>query len=384
MTILSLQSKNWQSNNRNGRTNVKVLVTGGGTGGHIYPALAFVKYVKAQDPTASFLYVGGKKGLENKILPKTDIPFKTLEIQGFKRKLSLDNVKTVQLFMKSIKEAKQIIKDFQPDVVIGTGGYVSGAVVYAAAKLKIPTIIHEQNSVPGMTNKFLSRYVTKIGLAFADAAEFFPQNKTSLVGNPRATEVRDVQKSTILQEFDLDPTKETVLIFGGSQGALKINQAVVKAIPQFAKKDYQVLYASGERYYEQIQESLGQELAGLTNVVVKPYIDRMAEVMANCSLLIGRAGATSIAEFTALGLPAILIPSPYVTNDHQTKNAQSLVKAGAVKMIKDEDLNGETLVDLVDQIMNDSQLRNNMARASKAQGIPDAAEKLYALVQEII
>ncbi|WP_122645332.1 undecaprenyldiphospho-muramoylpentapeptide beta-N-acetylglucosaminyltransferase [Enterococcus mediterraneensis] len=363
---------------------MKVLVTGGGTGGHIYPALAFVKYVKSQDPSAEFLYVGGKRGLENKILPKTDIPFKTLEIQGFKRKLSFDNVKTVQLFIKSIHQAKKILKEFQPDVVIGTGGYVSGAVVYGAAKLKIPTIVHEQNSVPGITNKFLSRYVDRVALAFPDAAQFFPERKTVLVGNPRATEVRDVAKTSILSEYHLDPDKETVLIFGGSQGALKLNRAVVDALPRFAEKNYQVLYASGERYFEEIKKNLDFSLEELTNISVQPYIDKMAEVMANSSLLIGRAGATSIAEFTALGLPAILIPSPYVTNDHQTKNAQSLADHGAVKMIRDEELTGDLLVATIDEIMEDQQLRSSMAAASKEQGIPDAAERLYGLVKEVI
>ena len=205
---------------------MKILVTGGGTGGHIYPALAFVNYVKTQVPNAEFMYVGAKRGLENKIVPDTGMPFHTLEIQGFKRKISMYNIKTIRLFLKSIRQAKKILSDFQPDIVIGTGGYVSGAVVYAASKMGIPTIIHEQNSVPGVTNKFLSRYVDRIALSFKDAAPFFPENKSVLVGNPRAQEVADTKKSDILKTFGLDPEKKTVLIFGGSQGALKIKQAV--------------------------------------------------------------------------------------------------------------------------------------------------------------
>lgn len=363
---------------------MKILVTGGGTGGHIYPALAYVEYVKKNDPTAEFMYVGAKRGLENKILPKTDIPFKTLEIQGFKRSLSPSNFKTIQLFLKSIKEAKKIVSDFAPDVVIGTGGYASGAVVYAAAKLKVPTIIHEQNSVPGVTNKFLSRYVDKIAVAFPDAAGFFPKEKTVLVGNPRATEVADVSPSAILAEYGLEPEQPTVLIFGGSQGAYKLNQAMAEAIPLFAKKSYQVLYASGDRYYQEIQENPKIDWQQLTNVSLRPYIDKMAEVMVNCQLLIGRAGATSIAEFTALGLPAILIPSPHVTNDQQTKNAVSLVKAGAVKMLTDDELTGKLLVQTIDEIMSNETLRQQMAEASKKEGLPDAAERLQQLVREIV
>lgn len=361
---------------------MRILVTGGGTGGHIYPALAFIRYVEKLQPDAKFLYVGTHRGLENKIVPESGIPFKTIKIQGFKRSLSFDNVKTVQLFLKSIKRAKEIIREFKPDVVIGTGGYVSGAVVYAAAKLKIPTIVHEQNSVPGITNKFLSRYVDKVAICFPDAAQYFPRKKTVLVGNPRGQEVVTSGKSEVLQEYGLNPDQPTVLIFGGSQGALKINDAVGAALPQFAKKEYQVLYASGERYYESLQETLPDKTA--TNLSIQPYIKNMTDVMANVDLLIGRAGATSIAEFTALGLPAILIPSPYVTNDHQTKNAQSLVSTGAVKMITDAELTADNLVEAVDEIMGDAELKEKMAQASKEEGIPDAAERLLNLVNQII
>lgn len=362
---------------------MRVLVTGGGTGGHIYPALAFVKYVKQMDPNAEFMYVGAKRGLENKIVPPLGIPFKTLEIQGFKRSFSVENLKTIQLFLKSIRQAKKIVKEFKPDIVIGTGGYVSGAVVYAAAKLHIPTIIHEQNSVPGMTNKFLAKYVDRVAIAFQDAAPYFPKSKTVLVGNPRAQEMVGIQKSAILEQYNLEVAVPTVLIFGGSQGALKINQAVIQALPEFSKKPYQVLYASGERYFQEIEETIGMTKDAFKNISIQPYINQMAEVMVNCDLLIGRAGATSIAEFTALGLPAILIPSPYVTNDHQTKNAQSLVQIGAVEMIKDAELNAQTLVEAVDKIMSNEALRQSMAEASKSEGIPNASERFYRLAKSI-
>ena len=362
---------------------MRILVTGGGTGGHIYPALAFIRYVQKIQPDSEFLYVGTHRGLENKIVPETGISFKTIKIQGFKRKLSLDNVKTVQLFLESIKRSKEILREFKPDVVIGTGGYVSGSVVYAAARMKIPTIVHEQNSVPGITNKFLSRFADRIGICFPDAAQYFPENKTVLVGNPRAQEVVTSGKSEVLEQYGLLPDIPTVLIFGGSQGALKINQAVIQALPKFSQKEYQVLYASGDRYYNEISEKIDFDKIS-KNLSLKPYIKNMKDVIANVDLLIGRAGATSIAEFTALGLPAILIPSPYVTNDHQTKNAQSLVNAGAVKMITDAELTGENLVEAVDEIMADSEKRENMAKASRQEGIPDAAERLWALVNEIV
>lgn len=362
---------------------MRILVTGGGTGGHIYPALAFIRYVQKIQPDSEFLYVGTHRGLENKIVPETGISFKTIKIQGFKRKLSFENIKTVQLFIESIKRSKEILREFKPDVVIGTGGYVSGSVVYAAARMKIPTIVHEQNSVPGITNKFLSRFADKVGICFPDAAQYFPESKTVLVGNPRAQEVVTSGKSEVLEQYDLLPDIPTVLIFGGSQGALKINQAVIQALPQFSQKEYQVLYASGDRYYNEISEKF--DVGKISrNLSLQPYIKNMTDVMANVDLLIARAGATSIAEFTALGLPGILIPSPYVTNDHQTKNAQSLVNAGAVKMIADADLTGDKLVEAVDEIMNDSEKRERMAKASRQEGIPDAAERLWTLVNEIV
>ncbi|MFQ7237245.1 MAG: undecaprenyldiphospho-muramoylpentapeptide beta-N-acetylglucosaminyltransferase, partial [Enterococcus hulanensis] len=289
----------------------------------------------------------------------------------------------VQLFIESIKRSKEILREFKPDVVIGTGGYVSGSVVYAAARMKIPTIVHEQNSVPGITNKFLSRFADKVGICFPDAAQYFPESKTVLVGNPRAQEVVTSGKSEVLEQYGLLPDIPTVLIFGGSQGALKINQAVIQALPQFSQKEYQVLYASGDRYYNEISEKFDIEKIS-PNLSLQPYIKNMTDVMANVDLLIARAGATSIAEFTALGLPGILIPSPYVTNDHQTKNAQSLVNAGAVKMIADADLTGDKLVEAVDEIMNDPEKRERMAKASRQEGIPDAAERLWTLVNELV
>lgn len=362
---------------------MKIVVSGGGTGGHIYPATSLIHYLKAEHPETEFLYVGTEKGLESRIVPAEGIPFKTIDIQGFKRSLSLDNVKTVYLFLKSVKEAKKMLRAFQPDVVIGTGGYVSGAVIYAASKLNLPTIIHEQNSVAGMTNKFLSRYVDRIGICFPDAATYFPEKKVSLVGNPRAQEVAHLNSSNVLKEYGLDPEKETVLIFGGSRGAMTINKAVLNSLRVLEDKEYQTLYVSGNSYFEGIKSSTEYcNLMG-SQVVVVPYINNMADVMANVTLVVGRAGATSLAEITALGLPSVLIPSPNVTDDHQTKNAMSLVNKGAAMLIKDDDLTTTSLVEAIDGIMLNKDVKNDMAIASKGEGIPDATERLYQLVMEL-
>lgn len=364
---------------------MRLIVSAGGTGGHIYPALATIDALKKQEPDSAILYVGGQRGLEKNIVPQKGIPFKALEIQGFKRKLSWDNLKTMYLFLKAVKDAKKIIKEFKPEVVVGMGGYVSGAVVYAAQAMGIPTVIHEQNSVVGLTNKFLSRYVDKIGIAFEAAQSQFPQAKVKFVGNPRAQEVVRVRSHFNWNEYGLKNNKPTLLIFGGSQGALKINQATIEAIPAFNQRNYQVVFVTGQKRYEGVIAQLNQRhtLVG-ENVVIKPYISNMPEIMPKVSIILGRAGATSIAEITALGVPSILVPSPYVTADHQTKNAQSLVKAGAAEMITEDNLNSESLLKVVDNLMNEDAHRLEMEHAAKQIGVVDAADQLVALMRTAI
>lgn len=203
--------------------------SGGGTGGHIYPALALIKQVREVEPDSAVLYVGTHKGLENKIVPNAGIDFKTIKIQGFKRSLSLENFKTVGLFLSSVVKARKMIKEFKPDVVLGTGGYVSGAVVFAASMMGIPTVIHEQNSVVGVTNKFLSKFVKKIAISFEAAADQFPKEKVVLTGNPRATEVVKITPQS-LNQFGLKDDVPTVLIFGGSRGAEKINEVTMQSL----------------------------------------------------------------------------------------------------------------------------------------------------------
>ncbi|MDR1013174.1 MAG: undecaprenyldiphospho-muramoylpentapeptide beta-N-acetylglucosaminyltransferase [Lactobacillales bacterium] len=363
---------------------MKIIIAGGGTGGHIYPALSFLKFVKKLNPKTKSLYIGTKEGLESKIVPDAGIPFKAIKIQGFKRSFTWENLKTIYLFLESVKQAKVLIKNFKPDVVLGMGGYVAGSVLYAAAKLSIPTVIHEQNSVPGIANKVLSYYVDKVAISFRCVERSFPKRKVVFTGNPRAQEVANVRKSDILKIYDLDPKLLTVVIFGGSRGALKINQALVEALPKFAKKNYQVLYASGERYYKEFQEKFTQAKIQMKNVRVVPYIKRMAEVLCNVKLVVARAGATSIAEMTSLGLPGILIPSPIVSNNHQMKNAQTLVNMGAVKIIADQDLNGKRLVSAIDDILLNSKLCKQMALAAKNEGVPDAAKRLLDVVEKLI
>ena len=361
---------------------MRLIISGGGTGGHIYPALAIIEDLLKQEPDSEILYVGSERGLEGGIVKKQGLKFIALEIQGFKRSLSLDNFKTVALFLKSVKKSKQIIKDFKPDVVIGTGGYVSGAVVYAAARMKVPTLIHEQNSVVGLTNKFLSRFVDKIGVGFEAAKSQFPADKVEFVGNPRAQQVANMHSDFKWSNIGLADNKQTVLIFGGSQGAPKINSAVVDAINKFSQRDYQVVFVTGQKRYDGIMQQLDKvQLAN--NVKVLPYIDNMPSVLPRVDLIVGRSGATSIAEITALGIPAILIPSPYVTADHQTKNTMSLVDNHAALMIKEDELNGESLLKNIDRLMHDDDERNQMDEHSKQMGVVDSADRVLNLARSI-
>ena len=334
---------------------MRLLVSGGGTGGHIYPALALIEAIKQQRPDTEVLYVGTTKGLESKIVPNAGIPFKTIEIQGFKRSLSPENFKTVYLFLKSVHDSKKIIKEFKPDVVIGTGGYVCGAVVYAAAKMKVKTIIHEQNSVAGVTNKFLSHYVDKVGICFDDVRADFPAKKVVFTGNPRAQQVATMKPTgRLATEYQLDPNKKTILIF-----------------------------VTGRVHYDKIMEdSRVKDLP--KNVVIKPYIADMPSILPEIAAIVGRAGATSLAEITALGIPTILIPSPYVTHDHQTKNAQSLVNKGAALMIKESELNGKVLFENIQAMMADPKKQAQMAANAKKAGVPDAADRLIKVMKDLL
>ncbi|PCS01577.1 undecaprenyldiphospho-muramoylpentapeptide beta-N-acetylglucosaminyltransferase [Lactococcus fujiensis] len=362
---------------------MRIILTGGGTGGHIYPALAFIKYLKAVEPDSEILYVGTKRGLENKIVPAAGIEFKTVDVQGFKRSLSLDNFRTIAKFLSSTNEAKKIIKAFKPDVVVGTGGYVAGPVLYAAERLHIPTLIHEQNSIPGITNKFLSKKVTKIAVAFEAAKSYFPAEKTFFTGNPRAQEVANLQASDILEkDYGLQKDKKTVVIFGGSRGAMTINEAFKSALPLFEEVDYQVVYASGQIYYDE-DHSIFEKYKDSKNIAIRPYISNMLELFASTDLVLCRAGATTIAEVTALGLPTIFVPSPNVTADHQTKNAQALVDKDAAKMIRDADLTGEVMVKTISDIFANEENYQKMSENSRKAGVPDASTRLYQLVKEI-
>ncbi|OLS42015.1 undecaprenyldiphospho-muramoylpentapeptide beta-N-acetylglucosaminyltransferase [Bacillus sp. MRMR6] len=362
---------------------MRIVVSGGGTGGHIYPALALIREIQKQSADTEFLYIGTLNGLESTIVPREKIPFKSIYITGFQRKLSFENIKTVYRFFKGVRDSKKILKEFGPDIVIGTGGYVCGPVVYAAAKLGIPTIIHEQNSVPGLTNKFLSRYVNKIAVCFDEAKDYFPADKIVFTGNPRASEVMGQDGIRGRLSAGLSTTKPVVLIFGGSRGARPINDAVVKSLSELGEKPYQVLYITGDVHFEAVKNEV--ELVGNPkNVVIKPFIHNMPEVLAGVDLVVSRAGATTLAEITSLGIPSILVPSPYVTNNHQEKNAKSLSNHGAATLLLEKELNSKSLVQHIDRILLNKQTLEAMKIKAKELGVPDSATKLHELMKQLV
>jgi len=362
---------------------LKIIVSGGGTGGHIYPALALIKEIKKLNTSAEFLYIGTEKGLESKIVTREGIPFKTIHITGFKRKISFENIKTITRFIKGVQDSKKLIKEFKPDVVIGTGGYVCGPVVYAASKLHIPTIVHEQNSIPGLTNKFLSRYVNKVAICFEEARTYFPKEKVVLTGNPRASEVIGKDGKAGRASVGLNASQKSVLLVGGSRGARPLNDAFLNALPEVKNKEYQFLYVTGEVHYENVMNQV-KAVGNPDNVIIKPFIHNMPEVLAGVDLVVARAGATTLAELTALGLPSILVPSPYVTNNHQEKNARSLSDKGAAILRLEQELTGSQLIKDIDSVLLNQLKLEEMKKASSQIGIPDAATRLYKEMQKLV
>ncbi|MCY3055496.1 undecaprenyldiphospho-muramoylpentapeptide beta-N-acetylglucosaminyltransferase [Aerococcus sp. CDC-944-U94] len=364
---------------------MRIVLSGGGTGGHIYPALALRKEILKQYPQAEFLYIGTEMGLEGKIVPNLGIDFQTIRVQGLKRSLSFDNVRTLAYMVKSIHQCKKYLKAFQPDVVIGTGGYVCAPVLYQAAKMNIPTIIHEQNSVAGVTNKFLSRYVDKICICYPEVKQDFKHHKNKVVftGNPRAQELAGDSSQVDLESFQLDNDLPTVLIFGGSRGAQRINEVVLDMVGELQHRSYQSIIATGDIYYEDWQARF-PNMENFSNVSILPYINNMPELMRKVDLVVCRSGATTLTELTAVGTPSILIPSPNVTNNHQQHNAESLVNNQAAKMILEKDLSPKRLLQTIDELMTNPGKRIQMSHQAKNLGVPDASDRIIQVIKDLL
>jgi UDP-N-acetylglucosamine--N-acetylmuramyl-(pentapeptide) pyrophosphoryl-undecaprenol N-acetylglucosamine transferase len=369
---------------------VRVLLTGGGTGGHIYPALAIAKYLQEREKQVEILYVGTERGLESDIVPRAGLPFRTIEVSGLKRSLSLDTWKTFWRLGKGIRQARTIVREFRPDLVIGTGGYVCLPVLFVARLMGHLTMVHEQNVYPGLTNRFLSRFVHRVCISFPDAEKYFKsKGKVVLTGNPRASEVIRVDPDKTMRvgrEHGLDRKYKTVVVVSGSRGAKPINEAVLDMLEEVAQQNvFQLLYITGKVHYDEIMERVRKRNLDQAHTIrVRPFVYDMPELLKQTDLLIGRAGASTIAEVTAMGVPAILIPSPYVTANHQEHNARWVVEHGGGVMIRESDLTGKRLYDTVYSLVSDERKLAEMRENSRALGIPDALEKLYQVIEDLL
>ncbi|WP_347488332.1 undecaprenyldiphospho-muramoylpentapeptide beta-N-acetylglucosaminyltransferase [Desulfoscipio sp. XC116] len=368
---------------------MRFIVSGGGTGGHIYPALAIAGGLKKRFPDCAIMYIGTNRGLEADIVPKAGYEFHAVRAVGIKRSLSRHNLKVPLEAWAGYRQARRLIRDFAPRAVLGTGGYVCGPVVLAAARMKIPTLIHEQNALPGVTNKILSRAVDRVAVTFEDALTFFPRRASVyLTGLPVRDEIISAGRERAREKFGAHQSELLVLSFGGSQGARTLNRAVAQALQYLAGiPELRLLHVTGSGQYEQFMDMLQNEGLGRDmpdNITVVPYMYEMPEAMAAADLVVSRAGAATLAEITVRGVPALLVPFPYATGNHQEHNARALVSRGAAEVVLDADFSGPCLVEKIKQLLADRHRLKIMAEASGRLGRPHALDDIINLVQEII
>ncbi len=367
---------------------MKVLIAGGGTAGHINPALSIAKYIKSQESDSEFLFVGTKAGMEKDLVPAQGFPIEFIDVRGLVRSLSFENVKTVFRVLHAQAQVKKLIKEFKPDAVICTGGYVSGPVMYAAKSMHIPSLIHEQNVVPGVAVKMSVKYANFVATSFAETSQYIhDKKKCVLVGNPVRASLFEHSKSEARQELHLDD-RPFILAFGGSLGADRINETVIEYLArEIDKRRYQILFGCGKRNYSAVLKAIadkGIDLSQYPHVQVVDYINNMDVVMNAADVVISRAGAISVSEITALGKASILIPSPNVAHDHQTYNALSLYKNEAGLMIKESDLSVDSLENRIHMLLEDDKKRALIEHNAKQMGITDACEKIYKTIKSAL
>lgn len=357
----------------------KIILSGGGTGGHIYPAIAIANELKSRFPDAEFLFVGAKDRMEMEKVPQAGFEIKGLWISGIQRKLTLKNMMFPFKLLNSLWGARKIINNFKPDVAIGTGGFASGPLLQVAASKGIPSLIQEQNSYPGITNKLLAKKVQKICVAYDGLERFFPANKIIKTGNPVRQDLLDInsKKAEALKHFNLVTDKKTLLVLGGSLGAKAINELIKNEIEFLQMQNLQIIWQCGKLYYDDYK------IVGHTkNVQVHAFINKMDYAYAAADFIISRAGAGSVSELCIVGKPVIFVPSPYVAEDHQTKNAMAVVKENAAMMIAQEDLNVDfenKFSQLVASLEKQKEMSTNikkLALVNATKEIVDEVEKL--------
>lgn len=362
----------------------KIIISGGGTGGHIFPAISIANALKKKDESIEILFIGASKRMEMERVPHAGYKIIGLPVMGFDRANLFNNFKVIRVLFKSLRKARKIIKDFKPQVVVGVGGYASGPTLRAAAKLHIPTLIQEQNSYAGVTNKLLSRKVKKICVAYPNMEKFFPSKKIILTGNPVRQDLLETSsiKKEAYEKLRLNPNKKTILIVGGSLGARTLNDSVMKFLDKLEASDIQIVWQTGKYYYESIIEKV--ENRKLENIRVVQFIPDMRFVYAVADLVISRAGAGSISEFSLLKKAVILVPSPNVAEDHQTKNAMSLVNQGAAVLVKDKDAREELIpkaLSLINKEEELNKLSENIYKLAKHNSADIIANEILKLVK---
>ncbi len=366
---------------------MKILFAGGGTAGHINPALAIADYIKERHPNAEISYIGTAEKLEAKLVPQKGYDFHTIKVAGFSRSLSIKgiahNVDAVKKAVTSSIDSKKILKEITPDVVIGTGGYVSGPVLRAAEQLRIKTAIHEQNAFPGVTTKMLAPKADAVMLAMPEAEKYLKLNKKPIItGNPIRSELLRISREDARAKLGLD-NRPLILSFGGSLGARKVNEAVTDLIKWHNGSDkFYHIHATGKVGYDVMLENL-KDITLSDNIKIREYIDDMDVCMAAADLVICRAGAITLGELQACGKPSILIPSPYVAENHQYHNAMTLKKDGAAEIIEEKDLTGEKLIETVEYLIENRPRLEAMSNAATKNAIIDANERIYKVIMSL-
>ena len=357
---------------------MKIVITAGGTGGHIFPALAVIEKLQKEDKTLELLYIGTTDRMEKDLIPKKNIPYVGLKMLGLNRHNPFKNIEVMKTYYRAVKKAKEELQKFKPDIVIGFGGYIEAPVIYAASKLKIKTIIHEQNSIPGVSNKFLARYVDKILVSFKESEKYFPKEKTVYTGNPRSEQIKTINplsKETLGFKKDLP----LIIIVMGSLGSLTMTNKLKDIITSFKNKKYQVLLITGNNYYDSYKD-----IKIPSNVKIVPFLDNLISYMKDSALIVTRSGASTIAEITSIGLPAIMVPSPYVTNNHQMMNAKALENDGACKIIEEDNFSKETLIPLIDELINNKEELKKMSKAMLKRSKSDSASLIYKEIIKLV
>lgn len=362
------------------KDNPKFIISGGGTGGHIYPAVAIANELKIRFPKADILFVGAQDKMEMQKVPQAGYPIKGLWISGIQRKLTLQNAMFPLKLVSSLTKSLRIVKQFKPDVVIGTGGFASGAVLKVASVLGIPTVIQEQNSYPGITNKLLSKKANKICVAYENLERFFPKENMILTGNPVRQDLISVseKREEALAYFKLDASKKTMLILGGSLGAKRINQLIAKELDWLLSQNVQIIWQCGKLYFEEFKHFSDKE-----NVQVLAFIDRMDLVYAAADIVISRSGASSVSELCLVGKPVVFIPSPNVSEDHQTKNAQAIVDKHGAILLKESELDAEFSL-VFESLLKDKGKQDDLSKNIKELALPNATQQIVDEIVKLI